>query len=329
MIKYINHIATAIIASTAACLGGYFIYKIHNKKQLVKKKVHEIVLIFDHKEVFIKNIVFFREKIKRFFEDGGNKLQVLSDFDRTLSKHFVEGEKGFTSFGVVEHSQYFPTYVKKQLLSLHEKYHPIEMSTTITEEAKIPYMVDWWAEAFMLAVNAGVQKRQIPDMVRNSRVVLRDGADQFFHLLHEKNIPLLIVSAGLGDIINEVMLQQAELTRNISITANFYTFNSEGLATGLRGNEMIHSFNKNQHLKQRTDYFEKHKDRTNLIVMGDTLGDPSMADGIFPSENVLKIGFLNEKTEESLNAYLEVYDVVLTNDANLDRLTVFLHALLC
>ena len=56
-------------------------------------------------------------------------------------------------------------------------------------------------------------------------------------------------------------------------------------------------YNKNQNVLSSTDveYFKTLNSRTNVVLMGDSLGDASMACGVPTPNNVLKIGFLNEK----------------------------------
>jgi 5'-nucleotidase len=53
------------------------------------------------------------------------------------------------------------------------------------------------------------------------------------------------------------------------------------------------------------------------LLLGDSPGDAGMSDG-FDAENILKIGFLNEKAEENLEHYKKLYDVVLLNDPPFD-----------
>lgn len=43
-----------------------------------------------------------------------------------------------------------------------------------------------------------------------------------------------------------------------------------------------------------SDYYDLVHDRTNIIVMGDSLGDASMANGASADAEVLKIGYLIE-----------------------------------
>jgi hypothetical protein len=50
--------------------------------------------------------------------------------------------------------------------------------------------------------------------------------------------------------------------------------------------------------------------------MGDNLEDVEMIKG-FDFENLIKIGFLNEKIKENLKEYKKVYDVLITNDSSM------------
>ena len=63
---------------------------------------------------------------------------------------------------------------------------------------------------------------------------------------------------------------------------------------GFKGN-LIHMFNKNEDAIHSSDYFEKLQNRTNVILMGDSIGDIKMALGVPQPSSVLKIGFLNDK----------------------------------
>ena len=59
--------------------------------------------------------------------------------------------------------------------------------------------------------------------------------------------------------------------------------------------EIIHVFNKNENAIHKSDYFNKLKNRDNIIVMGDSIGDLKMVEGAEQCSNILKIGFLNDK----------------------------------
>mmetsp|Transcript_2875 Transcript_2875/g.3634 ORF Transcript_2875/g.3634 Transcript_2875/m.3634 type:complete len:89 (-) Transcript_2875:691-957(-) len=76
-------------------------------------------------------------------------------------------------------------------------------------------------------------------------------------------------------------------------------------------------YNKNEGHTEGHDYEAMVRERENVILLGDSVGDVHMCEGI-PHKNVLKIGFLNENVEKLLPKYKSIYDVVITNDGSLD-----------
>lgn len=73
----------------------------------------------------------------------------------------------------------------------------------------------------------------------------------------------------------------------------------QGVIKGFKG-ELIHVYNKHDGALRNTEYFKQQKDNCNIILMGDSLGDLNMADGVPSVENILKIGFLNDKVTSQL-----------------------------
>lgn len=69
---------------------------------------------------------------------------------------------------------------------------------------------------------------------------------------------------------------------------------AQGVLTRFKG-PLIHTYNKNNSVLQGTEYFQQLSARTSIILLGDSMGDLTMADGVPSVENILKIGFLNDK----------------------------------
>lgn len=63
---------------------------------------------------------------------------------------------------------------------------------------------------------------------------------------------------------------------------------------GFKG-ELIHVYNKHDGALKNTEYFKQLKDNSNIILLGDSQGDLTMADGVANVENILKVGYLNDK----------------------------------
>lgn len=138
-----------------------------------------------------------------------------------------------------------------------------------------------------------------------------------FDQLHKYNVPLFIFSAGVGDVLEEIIRQANVFYSNINVVSNYMDFDENGVLTRFKG-PLIHTYNKNNSVLQGTEYFQELSTRTSIILLGDSMGDLTMADGVPSVENILKIGFLNDKVEERRGKYLGAYDIVLERDETLD-----------
>lgn len=61
----------------------------------------------------------------------------------------------------------------------------------------------------------------------------REGYKTFFHTLYQDNIPLFIFSAGIGDILEEIIRQMNVLHPNVHIVSNYMDFDEEVSETPL------------------------------------------------------------------------------------------------
>ncbi|XP_067687852.1 cytosolic 5'-nucleotidase 3-like isoform X3 [Haliotis asinina] len=280
----------------------------------------------ESKHVHIRDPEFVKKAIEHMMKDGAKKLQIVADFDRTLSKYKHQGQVCATCHNVLEESHVMPDFFKEQATALRDKYIPLEFSHDLTVEQKIPLMIEWWTSAHELMMKCLVSKDSIVQMVKESSSRLRDGCMWFFDELHQHQIPLLIFSAGIGDIIEEVITQQARMHDNMKIVSNFMDFDSEGKLIGFKG-EMIHTYNKNENAVHDSDYFKRLKHHENLILLGDSLGDLRMAEGAEVT-HMLKIGFLNHHVETNLKPYMDSFDIVIQEDESMDVVNAILKTIL-
>ncbi|XP_077972938.1 cytosolic 5'-nucleotidase 3-like [Styela clava] len=273
--------------------------------------------LFTGSHVHIKHRDAVMEKIQRLVSDGTSCLQVISDFDMTISKYKHLNKRCPSSHTILEMNSLIPNDVKTQLTNLKEKYHAIEIDPNLTQEEKIPHMIEWWTKAHKLISSSEIKKSHLQDNVSKSEAMLRDGSEHMIDTLHKHNVPLLIFSAGVGDVLEEVIRQKSNFHPNIKIVSNFMEFDETGTLIGFKG-DLIHTFNKNESALEDNDYFENVKHRHNIIMMGDMLGDLTMANGV-PKMNVcLKIGFLNAKFDELLEQFMDAWDIVLVDDQTMD-----------
>lgn len=273
----------------------------------------------------LENVVILNsselEKIKKEFQRGGaKKLHILSDFERTLTYAFVNGEMVPSLISVLRSDgKYLGNDYVKKAQELFDKYHPIEVDPKIPFKEKKKTMQEWWMTHFDLLIKTGLNKKQLEKVVQSGKIKLRGGAEEFFDLLQKYEIPLVIMSAsGLGgDIISMFLEKGSKLSPNIYIISNSFLWDEQGSATGIK-KPIIHSLNKDEMiLRDFLPIYEKVKDRKNVILLGDNLEDVGMVEG-FNYENLIKIGFLNENAEENLEEYKRIYDVLILNDSSIE-----------
>ncbi|CAL1374088.1 unnamed protein product [Linum trigynum] len=256
---------------------------------------------------------------------GPAKLQVIADFDATLTKYIVNGRRGDSSHGLLrqENAEY-----DAKRLALYQYYHPLEFSPSIPIEEKTKLMEEWWGKTHNLLIEGGLTYDSIKESVAASEIAFREGVVELFEFLEERDIPVLIFSAGLADIIEEVLRQKIHRPfKNVRIVSNRMEFNSDGRLISFKG-KLIHSLNKNEHALDMAGPLHEHlgdsnglnnlgasvKDRTNVLLLGDHLGDLRMSDGLDYSTRI-SVGFLNDNIENNIAGYSKAFDVLYLNDA--------------
>ena len=205
----------------------------------------------------------------------------------------------------------------------------------------------WWLYGHALLIKHRLRRSLIPPMVRNADVRLREGAKEFLHLLHEMRVPVLVVSAGVTDVISEVLQQHGCLYGNVTILSNECVWDEEGVLTswwpesesesdgGGVGMPMS-SFTKHMAPNWAREFFarpeakrllviggQKRMAASRLLMMrvgrhaGDRPRDAHVVKGL-SVDAVLKVGFFdfghakNEADDRFFADYQMEYDLLLT-----------------
>ena len=173
----------------------------------------------------------------------------------------------------------------------------------------------------------GITKGMITEVVESGGgVTMRDGADEVIDVIEKNGVPLLIFSAGLADVIEEVL--QWKLRRRLGsktkVVSNRMIFDKENVLVGV-SEPLIHMFNKNLGAVPQ----ELQPKRKNVLLLGDGMGDVTMADGGSAQlETVLKIGFLNKQVQENHEKYDQAYDILITDDSGMKPVETILKEVL-
>jgi 5'-nucleotidase len=204
---------------------------------------------------------------------------------------------------------------------LFEKYYPIEIDPHMRVEEKIPIMSEWYRQTNALLLSEGITRRKICDAMAGCETMqFRDGMIELIRTCQEANppVPILIMSAGLTDVIEEFLVQKLPfpVAPSTMVVSNRMRFDCFGRLQDF-AEPVLHMFNKTaawipdagRHLVDG---------KSHCLLLGDGLGDVSMADGL--SVEKLAVGFLNEKIDARMAQYQKGFDVVVLNDGPVPNL---------
>ena len=235
-----------------------------------------------------------------------NNFYVVADFDRTLT----EGASDST-WGIFANANQVGEEYKQRRTALFNKYRPIEIDPNISDKEKSDAMKEWWQLHINLFYEYGVKEQSVKNAVALGNLKYREGAKEFLKKMNELNVPVIIISAGIGNVIEEFLKLENDNYDNIKIISNFIVFEN-GEFKEIAG-EIIHALNKNI---VRLDEHSKHdlENRNNILLLGDGFADLKMISEE-KIKNAITVGFLDEKIDENLELYNKGFDIVLTNQS--------------
>jgi cytosolic 5'-nucleotidase 3 len=266
-------------------------------------------------QLYIPNPETFKAKIQQIKEAGISKLHIVSDFDRTLTGQAGGGQAPTTSWSIFK-KELGERYAKARQ-DLYNTYYPIERDNTLDAVYRSEQMSVWWRKHLDLLVENNVDLDMIKRVLEDEKLKLRGAVDVLFNFTSQHKIPFLIFSAGIGDAIRIYLEMKNLMTDNVHILSNFFQFDAGGKANGFQ-KEVVHTFNKTELLVKAKPYVDQIVHRPNCILLGDSLHDATMTDGM-PHSTVLKIGFLNGEEKER-EEFATVYDALLEEDTNISSI---------
>lgn len=246
--------------------------------------------------IFINN----EEKITEF--KTLNNYYVITDFDRTLTTKDSE-----PSYGII------PKFLGGECLEkrtkIYNHYRPIELDYTLEKTEKQKIMRQWAKESFTL-LSKFTTEDIIDKSLENANIYLRDGAREFLYDMYKNNIPVVIMSAGIGNVIKRFLEIQNVLYSNIILVANFFDFKDGEAYIDI--NNVIATSNKTYE-KIPVQLRNKLQKIDKCLLFGDIIEDIEMCnkDNI---EKTLTVGFLDKNIDENMKVFNKNYDVVLCNN---------------
>ena len=273
-------------------------------------------------------------KLHSFLESYLNdplSVAVLADFDWTLTKRYDYGSNKTlgSSYQIYDESAIGGSQKEREAhhKKLFDKYHKYEVDTSIDFKKRDFMLRRWYTESLSSYVNKRFTKDSIKNMIEKQRgnFSFRNYAKEFIESVIGLNIPFIVISAGLGDIIEGALrdliprFDEYVKDKKLCIISNKFKFNEKGECYGIDEN-IIYTFNKSHfsgnYIKTN---FPKIK---NVFIMGDNLKDYNATDNLNLEKNkIIGVGFVNilpedKEKEKKINEFKNVYDINLIGDSS-------------
>lgn len=222
---------------------------------------------------------------------------------------------------------------KKKMKAYHAKYYPLEFDPNISHEQKYKYMDEWWMASNQALLDEKPSLATLFEAVAYAQIQLRPGFAAAVQEAYRYDIPVVVFSAGITQVIEEVMRQKGPtslMLPNVHVIANDLELDENNIVTAFK-EPLMHSLNKKDTsiklVKELTrDWFVPLRSRKHILLMGDNLGDAEMSDGYEGDEDVviLKVGFLNSNEEAYLPQYRKAFDIVVLHDGPMVPVAAFI-----
>jgi len=203
--------------------------------------------------VHVVNPEKLKKKLSKFKPDN---FHLVADFDSTLTQAFINGQRVFSSYAYVRGGKYLSDNFFKKSMALTDYYRPIEFDPKVPQKEKDEKMVEWWSKHYDLLIECGMNAGVINEIIKDNKILLRKGGSELFALVKKYEIPFLIFSAGLGNLIEEFFKSKGMLTKKTHIISNHLIFDKNGKAVSYT-RPLIHTFNKKE---VQIEKFPYHKE---------------------------------------------------------------------
>ena len=303
---------------------------------MLKSLIKEI-----NQPIEVSNFDIFYSKLKNFiisYKKNKKNLALVTDFDFTISKKYNYGKKLslFSSYrfydeDLIGGNQQKVTETQNDLCNKYMKY---ETDASIDIKIREKYVHEFYAKSLDVYINPNFTRESIGIMLEKlkEKFELRNYTKEFFELLIKMEIPIIIVSGGVQQVIIDLLkksIKDFELyckEKKIIIIANELYFDEKKGCTGY-SNDVIYAFNKSSFVKDALK--NNFPEIENILLLGDHLNDyDCVKDLHLTQDNVIGFGFVNikpefigdetkkEEIQKNIDDYKKVYDVNLVGDTD-------------
>ena len=286
-----------------------------------------------NKKIIISNPEILEQKKSIFqksyeyhsdFDGKKDKILFVSDFDYTLFDKFnyENGDKYISSYGMYNQNVFGGDQEKvvEARKKLHAEYLKYEEDVTIDENIRKEKLLEWNIKALELMAHPNFTLDSVKKMVelKNNKkfINIKKNLKKFYEKLIELNIPIIIVSGGIKEIIIEFLhllnikvLDDYIKNGRLSFIANEFYFDEKNNNKCIGYNkDVIYGFNKADHVEKLVN--EKYPNVENVFVFGDLDTDYKSIEklNLDKNKNIIGVGFLYYYPEEIKDEKFDIYN---------------------
>ena len=306
---------------------------------------HPKIIISNENILEEKKEIFKKSYIKHDDDDGKkDKLIVVTDFDFTLFNKFnySTGEKYDSSYGMYNQDVFGgdqKDFQNKRKM-LHKLYLKYEEDFSIDEKIRAEKIKEWNTRALGYMMHPNLTRNSFKKMVEikynKNEIDFKKNVTKYYEKLIELNIPIIIVSGGIKEIILEILkilnikgFEDYIRRKRILFIANEFIFDENDKCIDFNKN-VIHGYNKSESVKHLVN--DNFPNVENVFVLGDLDTDYKSIEklNLNKDKNVIGIGYVYYYPEElknkefdyennnQINKFKQIFDVNLLMEEGYD-----------
>lgn len=236
-----------------------------------------------------------------------DNFAIFMDFDHTITS-----KDSLNSWAILENPKYMSKSFRTEAKKLLDIYYPYELYYSISSDVKAKYLNEWYYKNMDLLYDYNLTKSILLQCVNDCNTKFRDGCKEFLDYMYKLNITIVIMSAGIGNVIIELLKKYNCFYPNINVFSNFIEFDNDKMVHF--SSNIIHTSNKSISvlpLNLQTEILSKN----HLLIFGDLIEDLNMVSKE-NLENCLSFGFLEKNVKQNLEIYKKNFDIVLTDNSS-------------
>ena len=179
---------------------------------------------------------------------GDKEVIVVCDFDGTITS----ADSDVTMNAMAKYLGYDSEFAKERT-ALYNEYG--KYLTDGDENERYKKLNKWWTSQMQLFKKYNVSPDAFMDAVSKLNFTLHDGAYDLLAYCEKQDIPVFIISSGLGNLIIPILAMSGCLSMNMRVIANFVRYDGD---TPVSYTPVVTPMNKGAHLTLELEEFENY-----------------------------------------------------------------------